>query len=139
MPNASYVATSVRQQTEVLALTEPVSFLVNCDGWDTLMLQIDYINDDGTALVFSFQDAEGINDADNPYDKAKTDYASGTITFAPSFTGAVTDDVHSTVPFSLTGIGLPGAGNILVTISCTGAGGGSTDTIQVTPICARTA
>lgn len=134
----SYFVTVVPQPPIDLVLDEVQTFTVGCDGFDTLMLQIAYTNDDGTALSFSFADEVGVNDPDNPYDKAKVNYSTNAIEWAPSFGGSVSDDVFATIPFSLTGIGLVGggSGNVIVTVTCTD--GGTGDLITITPILART-
>ncbi len=136
MSNSNYIYTQTRPATEALALDSDQVITVNCDGFDTLFLQIDYTNDAGTALTFSFADAAGVNDSANPYTKAKVNYSTNAIEFAPGFSGSVSGDVQATIPFSLTGIGLAGAGNVEITISCASAS--ADDTIVVTPILART-
>lgn len=133
--NAPYVYTQTRPPTATLDLDDDQTFTVDCAGFDTLILQIAYENVAGTALTFSFASSTGVNDADNPYTKAKVNYATGAIDFAATFTGSVSDDVYSEISFSLTGIGLAGVGNVDVTVSCADSNG---DTIVVTPILART-
>lgn len=136
MPNASYVYSQVRAPVD-LVLDAPATLTVNCDGFDTLMLQIAYTYDSGTALSFSFADADGINDSGNVYTKAKVNYSTNAIEFAPAFSGNVTGDVFATIPFSLTGVGLSSSpGNVEITVTCTG--GTTSDLMTVTPIVAKT-
>lgn len=135
MPNANYVYQQIRPPVD-LVLDDPRTFVVNVDGFDTLFLQITYTNDSGTALSFSFADAEGVNDDSNPYTKAKVNYSTNAIEFVPAFSASVSGDVHTTIPFSLTSIGFAGANNVEVTVTCTG--GTTDDLITITPIVAKT-
>lgn len=134
--NSPYLFTETRPiALSAVTFATSRSFTVNCDGFDTLVLQCNYTRSAGTALVFTFTSTGGVNDSANAYTKLKVDYASTTIS-APSFTYTTSSSGRFEVPFSLTGIGAVGSGNVTVTIANTS--GGASDTITVTPILART-
>lgn len=137
MGNANYLYTSPRQEVGPLTLGSAATFVVDCTGFDTLMLQINYVRNAGTALTFTFSDTAGVNDTANAYGKAGVDYTTGTITLNKPFTVTSSANWRNTIPFSLTGLGLPGAGRVTVTV--TGTATNASDTVTVTPILARVA
>jgi len=142
MANTNYLYYSPRPiALTAAALDTAKSFDVNMEGFDTLVLQINYTRSSATALVFTFS-APGVNDTGNQYFKKKVDYGANTVTPAGGsgavpFSLSVTATERFEVPFSLTGLGLYGAGQVRVTITATGGAAG--DTVTVTPIALRTA
>lgn len=134
--NAPYVYVQPRAPVTKTSISTAQTFDVSCDGFDTLILDVDYTYAAGTAMVFTFT-GKSINTT-NDYGLTVTNYTSGTISNA-SFTYSTGGASFSKrFIFSLTGIGITTSkdGNITVGIAVTN---GTTDAATITPFVARTA
>lgn len=134
MPNRSYVFTQVRKPIAFTSVSTAQTFVVNMQGFDTLMLDVDFTRVAGTATVFTFT-GKSVNTS-NDYGLTTTNYASGTLSDA-TFTYTSSSTYSKRFIFSLTGLGVfpDSAGNITVGIAVTA---GTTDAIACTPTCAAT-
>lgn len=134
MPNRSYVFTQVRPPIAFASVSTAQTFIVNMQGFDTLLLDVDFTRVAGTATVFTFT-GKSVNTSNN-YGLTTTNYAAGTLSDA-TFTYTSSSTYSKRFIFSLTGLGVfpDSAGNITVGIAVTA---GTTDAIACTPTVAST-
>lgn len=136
MIDSRLVQYDVRPETGVLDLATPKTFTVDLAGVDSLFLQVDFVKNTATALVFSFTNDKASNPASpNKYTKYRTDLSA--LTAAPEvITVAVSATGFLEIPFPLTGIGVA-SGRVNVTVTATGGAAG--DTVNITPVAVRIA
>ena len=132
--NAPYVYVQSRAPFTFTNVSTAQTSIVSCEGFDTLILDVDFTRAAGTATVFTFT-GKSINTT-NDYGLTVTDYSSRTIADA-SFTYTSSSTYSKRFIFSLTGIGITASkdGNITIGIAVTS---GTTDAVTVTPYVAKT-
>jgi len=133
----SYVFSHTYPSVTFTALTAtPQNFTVNMLDMDTLILDIDFTRVAGTAVVITLRGLTGLNDSTNVRTFLITDYSAKTLTDA-TFTWTTSVSGRRIATFSLTGLDttVSSQGNVQVSVSATA---GTTDSITITPMTART-
>jgi hypothetical protein len=134
MSNRNYVYVQTRPSFSFTSVSTAQTKVISMQGFDTLILDVDFTRAAGTATVFTFT-GKSVNTS-NDYGLTVTDYSSRTIADA-SFTYTSSSTYSKRFIFSLTGLGVfpDSAGNITLGIAVTS---GTTDAITCTPTVALT-
>ncbi len=136
MIDSRLVQQDVRPATGVLDLATPKTFTVDLAGVDSLFLQIDFVRNSATALVFTFTNDKAADPSSpNKYKKYRTDLSGLTAALAQITVSIAASDFIE-VPFPLTGLGVT-SGRVNCTVSATGGVAG--DTVNITPVAVRVA
>jgi hypothetical protein len=134
MANKNYTYVQTRQPFTLTSVSTAQYTTINMQGFDTLILDIDFTRAAGTATVFTFDGSQP--NTSNNYGFTITNYAGGTIADG-TFTYTASANYSKRFIFSLTGLGISvgSTGNIRVGIAVTS---GTTDAITCTPSVAVT-